>query len=133
VSGLLLVIGLPRTLTFFGRKEKWRGTACFLGGILLVFLKWPKIGMALEAFGFMNLFGCVVFASTRGSESALLLPCPICFWAKSDRRNTHSGIDLNNRDFFPVVVSFLRRLPLIGPLLNAPGISSVSFSILWTG
>ena len=36
-----------------------RGTACFIGGILLVFLKWPFVGMIVETFGFLNLFGCV--------------------------------------------------------------------------
>lgn len=30
---------------------------CFLGGILLVFLKWPFIGFLVEIFGFLNLFG----------------------------------------------------------------------------
>ena len=44
---------------FFARKEKIRGTICFFGGILLVFLKWPFIGMLVEMFGFLNLFGCV--------------------------------------------------------------------------
>jgi hypothetical protein len=29
--------------------------------------------------------------------------------------------------FFPVAVNFLRRVPVIGTLLNLPGISSVSF------
>jgi hypothetical protein len=37
-----------------------RGTACFIGGILLVFLKWPFIGVIVETFGFLNLFGCVL-------------------------------------------------------------------------
>ena len=31
------------------------------------------------------------------------------------------------RGFFPVVVNFLRRVPVIGNILNLPGISSVSF------
>ncbi|CAG8522181.1 26514_t:CDS:2 [Dentiscutata erythropus] len=54
-------------------------------GVLLVFIKWPVLGMVIELFGFLNLFG----------------------------------------DFFPVVISFLRKLPVIGSLLNAPGISQV--------
>ena len=33
---------------------------CFLGGILLVFLKWPFIGFIVEIFGFLNLFGYVM-------------------------------------------------------------------------
>ncbi|KIM50156.1 hypothetical protein SCLCIDRAFT_146208, partial [Scleroderma citrinum Foug A] len=37
--------------------QKLRGTLCFLGGILLVFFKYPFIGMVVETFGFLNLFG----------------------------------------------------------------------------
>lgn len=85
LSGLLLIIGLVRTLNFFSRKEKIRGTFAFLGGIILVFMKYPFIGMTIEAFGFINLFG----------------------------------------DFFPVVVGFLRKLPIIGSLLSLPGVSQV--------
>ncbi|TFY77568.1 hypothetical protein EWM64_g6448 [Hericium alpestre] len=57
VSGLFLIIGPQKTFYFFARKQKLRGTACFLGGILLVFLKWPFFGVVLETFGFLNLFG----------------------------------------------------------------------------
>ncbi|KAF0364793.1 Got1-domain-containing protein [Gigaspora margarita] len=83
LSGITLIIGFNKTLIFFARRNKIRGTICFFGGILLVFLKWPVLGMVIELFGFLNLFG----------------------------------------DFFPVIVSFLRKLPVIGSLLNAPGIS----------
>ena len=57
VSGLTLIIGPHKTFYFFARKQKIRGTVCFLGGILLVFIKWPFIGMIVETFGFLNLFG----------------------------------------------------------------------------
>ena len=30
--------------------------------------------------------------------------------------------------FFPVAVNFLRRLPVIGTILNLPGIRSVSYT-----
>jgi hypothetical protein len=62
-----------------------RGTTCFLGGILLVFLKYPFIGMIVETFGFLNLFG----------------------------------------DFFPVVLTFLRQLPVVGTFLSLPYIRPV--------
>jgi Got1/Sft2-like family len=55
--GLALVIGLQKTIFFFSRKEKVRGTVCFLGGVVLVLLKWPFVGVIIEAFGFVNLFG----------------------------------------------------------------------------
>ncbi|KIM91934.1 hypothetical protein PILCRDRAFT_761379 [Piloderma croceum F 1598] len=57
LSGLTLIIGPTKTFYFFARKQKMRGTACFIGGILLVFLKWPFVGMIVETFGFLNLFG----------------------------------------------------------------------------
>ena len=47
----------PQTVAFFARKNKLRGTACFMGGIVLVFLRYPFWGMLIEAFGFLNLFG----------------------------------------------------------------------------
>ena len=59
LCGLTLIIGTQKTFYFFARKQKIRGTLCFLGGILLVFLKWPFIGFVVEIFGFLNLFGYV--------------------------------------------------------------------------
>ena len=57
ISGLTLIIGPQKTFYFFTRKQKIRGSLCFLGGIVLVFLKWPFVGMMVETFGFLNLFG----------------------------------------------------------------------------
>jgi hypothetical protein len=57
LGGLFLIIGPQKTFYFFARRNKLRGTACFLGGILLVFFKWPAIGVLVEMFGFLNLFG----------------------------------------------------------------------------
>ena len=57
LGGLGLIIGPQKTFYFFSRKNKLRGTLCFFGGILLVFIKWPFFGVILETFGFLNLFG----------------------------------------------------------------------------
>ncbi|TFK83777.1 Got1-domain-containing protein [Polyporus arcularius HHB13444] len=86
ISGLTLIIGPHKTFYFFARKQKLRGTVCFIGGILLVFFKWPFIGVIVETFGFLNLFG----------------------------------------DFFPVILTFLRQLPVIGHLLTLPYIRDVA-------
>lgn len=93
ICGVALVIGLERTFRFFFQKHKIKGSSCFLGGILVVLLGWPLIGMIIEVYGFVLLF----------------------------------------RGFFPVVVNFLRRVPVIGNFLNLPGISSVVNSIAGDG
>ena len=56
-AGIALLIGPQKTFYFFARKQKIRGTICFFAGMLLVFCKWAVIGMLVEAFGFLNLFG----------------------------------------------------------------------------
>ena len=60
LSGLTLIIGPHKTFYFFARKQKLRGAVCFIGGILLVFFKWPFVGVIVETFGYLNLFGCVL-------------------------------------------------------------------------
>ncbi|KAI0718963.1 Got1-domain-containing protein [Cerioporus squamosus] len=86
ISGLTLIIGPHKTFYFFARKQKLRGTICFIGGILLVFFKWPFVGVIVETFGFLNLFG----------------------------------------DFFPVILTFLRQLPVVGQVLSLPYIRDVA-------
>ncbi len=80
------MIGLERTFRFFFQWHKARGSTAFFGGILVVLLGWPIVGMIVECYGFIVLF---------------------------------SG-------FFPVAINFLRRIPVIGQILNLPVISSVS-------
>lgn len=56
-SGITLLIGPQKTFYFFARKQKLRGTICFFTGMVLVFCKWTFVGMIVEGFGFLNLFG----------------------------------------------------------------------------
>lgn len=86
ISGLALVIGLERTFRFFFQKHKLKGSALFLGGVMVVLLGWPVVGMVVEMYGFILLF----------------------------------------KGFFPVVINFLRRVPVLGHILNMPGISWVA-------
>ena len=55
--GLILVIGVGKSTSFFVQPEKLKGSGCFFGGILVVLLGWPIIGMAIEIYGFIALFG----------------------------------------------------------------------------
>lgn len=93
LTGIALLIGPQKTLLFFARREKIRGTTCFFAGIFFVFMRWAVLGMIIELVGFLNLFGYVY-------------------------------IHLRS-DFFPVILSFLRQVPVVGPLLSAPGVRQV--------
>ncbi|KAI5617991.1 vesicle transport protein GOT1B [Silurus asotus] len=83
VVGLAFVIGLERTFRFFFQKHKMKATSFFLGGVFIVLIGWPIIGVVLEFYGFFLLF----------------------------------------RGFFPVVIGFIRRIPILGSLLNLPFIN----------
>lgn len=55
-----LLVGFPTTLRLFNpiaRRDKWRGIVCFLGGVILVLLRHPIVGMVIEIVGMINMFG----------------------------------------------------------------------------
>lgn len=56
IVGLSCVIGLERTFRFFFQRHKARASTAFFGGIVVVLLGWPLIGMILETYGFVLLF-----------------------------------------------------------------------------
>ncbi|XP_051529064.1 vesicle transport protein GOT1A [Myxocyprinus asiaticus] len=56
LSGLAFIIGLRRIAHFFFQRQKLRGSTFFLGGVALVLLRWPRIGMLVESYGFVLLF-----------------------------------------------------------------------------
>jgi len=80
LCGITLLIGAQKTAKFFFRRSKLRGTTCFLGGIIVVLAGWSMVGMIVEVFGIINLFG----------------------------------------NFFPVILTFMREVPVIGTILNLP-------------
>lgn len=107
LAGITLLIGAQKTVVFFFKRGKLRGTVCFLGGMLMVLFKWPVIGMLVELFGIINLFGFV-------EQTLLYHGFAISFNHSCCRRN-----------FFPVVVIFLRRVPVVGHVLDLPLVSKV--------
>ncbi|CAG08683.1 unnamed protein product, partial [Tetraodon nigroviridis] len=111
VSGLSFVIGLERTFRFFFQWHKAKATSFFLGGVLVVLMGWPIVGVVLEIYGFFLLFRCgqTLFCHAVGANVLT---------------NSHLSC-LLDRGFFPVAVGFIRRVPVLGSLLNLPGISSV--------
>jgi hypothetical protein len=57
IAGVPLCIGPGRTTGYFLQPKKARATACLSAGIFLVLVGWPVLGICLEAFGILNLFG----------------------------------------------------------------------------
>ena len=57
VAGVPMTIGPGRTAGYFFQPKKARATACLSLGIILVFAGRPILGILLEVFGFINLFG----------------------------------------------------------------------------
>ena len=57
IVGLTFVIGVERTFRFFFQRHKIKSTVLFFGGILIVLLGWPVVGMVVEMWGFVLLFG----------------------------------------------------------------------------
>ncbi|KAL4694405.1 hypothetical protein H8959_013670 [Pygathrix nigripes] len=56
LTGLSFIIGLRKTFRFFFQRHKLKGTSFFLGGVVVVLLRWPLLGMFLETYGFFSLF-----------------------------------------------------------------------------
>ncbi|XP_033126310.1 vesicle transport protein GOT1B-like [Anneissia japonica] len=56
LSGLALVIGLERTFRFFFQSHKLKATGFFVGGMVVVLVGWPLVGMCVETYGFFLLF-----------------------------------------------------------------------------
>jgi len=55
--GLSFSIGIAKTIQLFLQPSKLRGTVLFFLGMALVIMRWGVIGMCVEFFGFLNLFG----------------------------------------------------------------------------
>ncbi|RMZ72376.1 Got1 family [Pyrenophora seminiperda CCB06] len=55
--GLTLIIGTTKTIAFFARRQKWKGTLAFVAGIALILVRWAFVGFVIELYGILVLFG----------------------------------------------------------------------------
>ncbi|CAM9357398.1 unnamed protein product [Scytosiphon promiscuus] len=57
VAGMALFIGPSNVVRYFTQASKLRGSIIFAAGFFFVFTGHPIIGLSIEVFGFLNLFG----------------------------------------------------------------------------
>ncbi|KAJ4332697.1 Golgi Transport [Didymella pomorum] len=73
--GLTLIIGTQKTLAFFARRQKWKGTAAFAAGITLILMRWAFFGFLIELYGILVLFGDF-FATIAGFAGGIPIVGP---------------------------------------------------------
>jgi len=55
--GLTIILGPQKTVVFFLRKQKQKGTGAFLAGLIFIFWRHPLVGFFLQLYGIIVLFG----------------------------------------------------------------------------
>ncbi|XP_077013610.1 vesicle transport protein GOT1A isoform X2 [Tamandua tetradactyla] len=83
LTGLSLIIGLRKTFSFFFQRHKLRGTSFFLGGVVIVLLRWPLLGMLLETYGFFSLFKTTLTPPSTPLLLGAFSLSPLASWAMS--------------------------------------------------
>lgn len=73
VCGLACVIGLERTFRFFFKRNKIKASLAFFGGIIVVLIGWPIVGMIVESYGFFLLFRYVEFIRLKNNSFLALI------------------------------------------------------------
>lgn len=81
LAGVMLIIGPTRSVRFFFQKRKLKASIFFFAGMAVVLFGYPIIGMAVEIFGFVNLFGdffpVVIAFLRRAPVTGKLLNMPV--------------------------------------------------------
>ena len=104
-----LLIGVKKTLNLFNplvRGAKRVGIATFLGGVLLVLIGWPFVGICVE--------GCVG-CRYAGRSGGLSLTCAL---RRYGAFKMFGGI-------LPRIIGVLSGLPVVGRLLQLPIVNKV--------
>ncbi|KAL4828366.1 hypothetical protein H8958_011624 [Nasalis larvatus] len=118
LTGLSFIIGLRKTFRFFFQRHKLKGTSFFLGGVVVVLLRWPLLGMFLETYGFFSLFKGffpVVFGFLGDVCSIPFLGAHLAEWELSEEpRETLQPTPPHNHQ--------LDTAPAV-PLVSVPGIA----------
>lgn len=56
ITGVIVAVGFTKVVEFTFNKSNVKGTIFFSGGVLLVLVQWPILGLIAESIGFIVLF-----------------------------------------------------------------------------
>ncbi|KAG7653213.1 Vesicle transport protein Got1/SFT2-like [Arabidopsis suecica] len=127
--GVGLLLGWQSTWRVFTNVNNLRGTVCFVLGLFLIFVRWPIVGIILEIYGVIVLFGG--FWST---VKAFLSQIPFVGWIIQyplmvSNPQQHLPLPLM---LLPFLVSEHSELPVMTLFLNSIPCSCLNaFSPLW--
>lgn len=57
LTGVTLLLGFRSMIQLFTNKMNYKGSVSFLLGIFFIFVRWPIVGIAMELYGCLVLFG----------------------------------------------------------------------------
>ncbi|KAL5555397.1 hypothetical protein UlMin_037633, partial [Ulmus minor] len=57
LTGVALLLGWRSTWNLFTNQANYKGTVSFLLGLFFLFVRWPIVGIILEIYGCVVLFG----------------------------------------------------------------------------
>ncbi|KAJ9178431.1 hypothetical protein P3X46_010312 [Hevea brasiliensis] len=57
LAGVAILLGWRSTLNIFTNKANYKGSVSFLLGLFFIFVRWPIVGIILEIYGCIALFG----------------------------------------------------------------------------
>ncbi|XP_039767188.1 vesicle transport protein GOT1B isoform X3 [Ornithorhynchus anatinus] len=75
-----MILFFDKALLAIGNKHKMKATGFFLGGVFVVLVGWPLIGMILEIYGFFLLFSSWI----RSAKATT--------WYNDESRRTRDGV-----------------------------------------
>ncbi|KAF1862897.1 hypothetical protein Lal_00009277 [Lupinus albus] len=76
LAGVAILIGWRSMWNLFTNRTNYKGSASFVLGLFLIFVRWPIVGILLE------IYGCVVlFGGFWASVKVFLYHIPVVGWA----------------------------------------------------
>ncbi|GER33227.1 Got1/Sft2-like vescicle transport protein family [Striga asiatica] len=67
LAGVAILLGWRSTWQLFTNRRNYKGSVSFLLGIFFIFVRWPVLGILVEIYGCLVLFGFLI-----SSEEALV-------------------------------------------------------------